>query len=175
MGLRRYLGQHARDSHTAGLVIASGALVFNLVWLFTPPAIRWYSPPGPTTTGLLFFVVATLNAYVATRIVWWAFVPTDRSFSRRRAAAVGLGLAPVSMFTLSALGLPRLLLLEDVISGSPATGFPTSLGEFLTFPLTLLYLGLLGTVYGFYLTLGIPLLITTAGALALAHLENQYG
>lgn len=174
MGVRRYLGRHARDGHTAGLVICAGALVFNVAWLLAPLSFRGSSPTG-LPIGPLFVVIATANAYLATRLVWWAIVPTDGAFSRERALGVGLALAPVSMFTFAAIGLPLMSLLDSLLTGSQASGFPTDLGGLLTFPVTLVFLGLVGTAVGLRATFGIPFLITTGGAVGLAYLEKQYG
>lgn len=175
MGVLRYLGRNARDSHTAGLVIGAGAVVFNLLWLTVPPPIQGLSPPGPTVTGVLFFLIASLNAYVATRIVWWGFVPADREFSLGRAAVVGLGLGPFSMFTFSAIGLPLLWFLDAILSASGTAVYATDGAGLLSLPISLVYVGLVGTVTGLYLTVGIPIVITTGGALGLAYLEKQYG
>lgn len=170
MGILGYLGRNARDPHTAGLVVGAGAAVFNFVWLFYPPPIHGLSSWPLTGSALVLFLIGTVNAYVATRIVWWAFVPTDRALSIGRAAAVGVGLGPFSMFTFAAFGLPLLAFPDLFVSLDVGSGF-----GILLFPVHLVLTGLLGTVYGLYFTVGIPIVITTSGALGLAVLEQRYG
>lgn len=174
MELRRYLGRNARDSHTAGLVIGAAAAVFNLVWLVAPPPIEGISYVQPRASGVLFFLVASLNAYVATRLVWWRLVPAEGEFSTRQAGGVGVGLGFFSMFTFSAIGLPVLYVLRTAVFRSGPPGATTDGLSAVLDPLGLLFLGLFGTVYGMVVTMWIPLSITTGGAVVLAHLENQY-
>lgn len=174
MGILGYLGRNARDPHTAGLVLGAGAVVFHLVWLFYLPTLQGL-PPWPLTAGaILLVLLVSANAYVTTRVVWWAFVPTDRELSLRRAAAVGLGLGPFKLFTLSAIGLQPLTFQDSILFLRPglAEGIPGI--EILLGPVSFVYTGLVGTIFSLYFTMGIPILITTVGAVGLASLEKQY-
>lgn len=186
MGLLGHLGRNARDPHVAGLVIMAGAGVFSVLWLRLafPPAMPVVFRP------ILFPVVASLNAYVATRLVWWRFVPSAGEFSLGRGALVGIGLGLFSMFTLSGLGFPLIWILDWIIAQITAFTLGAEVVELLEVIVSVgvvellewiavlvwlvIWLGSLGTVVGLLLTWGIPLAITTGGAVGLAYLEKRY-
>ena len=173
MGLPQHLGRNARDSHTAGLVIGAGATVFNFLWLLAPPVVDGASRDLPVG-GLGFLLIASLNAYLATRLVWGRLVPAEGAFSVGRGAAVGIVLGFFAMFTFSAIGLPLLAGLDTFLSfGEPASAGTAGAAAGFD-PLSWVFLALFGTVYGMVVTGWIPLAITVAGAVGLAHLENQH-
>lgn len=169
MGIQQYLGQNARDPHVAGLVIGAGAVAFHAAWILSLPPIAALRIVPVDPTSVPFFVVASANAYLTTRVVWHLLIPESGALTYGRAGVVGVALGLIALFTLSAVGIPLVTVVEDGLGGL-TSGAP----NVLALVLWLLTLGLIGIVEGFRVTYGIPVLITVGGSLWLTHLERRF-
>jgi hypothetical protein len=155
-----WVAENQRDPRTAARVYGTFALAFSTLFC----ALWAIGSFNPAT--LLFVPLVVANAYSWTWLIWRLHVPPEGPVSRRRALTAGFAIGTCSWLTVGFL-----------ISGA-LTGFSLLTGtDFATMePLgAVLALGVLITVAGFVLTLGVPTVASVGLALWTLDYEERSG
>lgn len=172
MGYANQLGRRAKDPHTAASLVAAAALLFTAVWVLAAimTASIGGTPTDRSTVVAFFLFVTPANAYVVTRLVWGRFITPRRRLSYRRAALVGGGTGLVSYATLSAMVFLAHAGIRT-FRGEVVTGFVGDPVTLITLPLDVVMYAFVGSLFGIYLTAGIPIVLTVGVAIGLVHLH----
>lgn len=171
-----HLGRRARDPHLAGLLVGAAALLFTTVWVLTalaPPGLGG-TPVEQTTVVAFFLVVTPPNAYAVTRLAWHWLIAPHGQLSYRRAALVGVGTGLTAYATLSAAFFLAIVGIRT-LRGEAVHGFVGDPVTLLTLPLDVVVYAVVGSLFGIYLTAGVPIILTVGVALGLVHLHLSLG
>lgn len=155
-----WVASSPRDPRTAAEVYGTFAFAFSTLFC----ALWAIGVFNPAT--LLFVPLVVANAYSWTWLLWRLRVPSEGTVSRRRALTTGLAIGTCSWLTVGFL-VSGALTVFQLLTG---TGFATSE------PLGAIFaLGVLFTVAGFVLTLGVPTVASVGLALWTLDYEERSG